>query len=201
MMRLDEESLGAGKVAQMASGFVGNAASSAAGGAKGKGRFGGFVRTLLDLCGHPSLREVTRLLTVSAYSLTPLAQEAKPKNLDKAHRLPRNELLDLLFAAFQEAVYWRLKSLKQRTQQPEAYLKEILGEIGVLVKRGPYVGCWTLMEIYKTPAKQPEAAASGSGGNGGVKTEVGAVKTEAGGGGDDDEDDDDDASDEDMEEV
>ena len=133
----------------------------------------------------------------SCFAVYP-AQEAKPKNLDKAHRLPRNELLDLLFPLFAEHTYWRLKTLKQRTQQPEAYLKEVLGEIGVLVKRGPYVGCWTLMEIYKTPAQQQQAAGSSSG----VKAEAGAVKGEVGGDdGEDDDDDDDDASDEDMEEV
>jgi transcription initiation factor TFIIF subunit beta len=201
MMRLDEESLGAGKVAQMASGFVGNAASSSSGGAKGKGRFGGFVRSLCPSRGRQ--QAIAGLLTSFLCYVHP-TQEAKPKNLDKAHRLPRNELLDLLFPLFQEHTYWRLKTLKQRTQQPEAYLKEVLGEIGVLVKRGPYVGCWTLMEIYKTPAQQQQQQQQqqAAGSSGGVKTESGAVKSELGGADDgEDDDDDDDASDEDMEEV
>lgn len=85
--------------------------------------------------------------------------------------------------------------MRQRTLQPEAYLKEVLAEIGVLVKRGPYVGCWTLLEIYKTPGQKAAGAAKieeAAAGAGGVKDEV----VEPADGSDAS-----DGSDEDMEEV
>lgn len=47
---LEEKDLGAGMMAQMASGFA--SGSAAAGGAKGKGRFGGFVRILVCFLWH-----------------------------------------------------------------------------------------------------------------------------------------------------
>lgn len=76
------------------------------------------------------------------------------KNLDKATRLPRNELLDLLFSLFDKHEYWRLKGLREKTLQPEIYLKEVMGDIAVAVRSGPYTGYWTLMDVYKQAGKE-----------------------------------------------
>ena len=38
---------------------------------------------------------------------------------NKATRIPKNELLDLLFKCFQEYAYWSLKGLKEYIKQPE----------------------------------------------------------------------------------
>jgi transcription initiation factor TFIIF subunit beta len=38
---------------------------------------------------------------------------------NKATRIPKNELLDLLFKCFQEYEYWSLKGLKEYVKQPE----------------------------------------------------------------------------------
>ena len=39
---------------------------------------------------------------------------------NKATRIPKNELLDLLFKCFQEYAYWSLKGLREYVKQPEA---------------------------------------------------------------------------------
>jgi transcription initiation factor TFIIF subunit beta len=39
---------------------------------------------------------------------------------NKATRIPKNELLDLLFKCFQEYAYWSLKGLREYIKQPEA---------------------------------------------------------------------------------
>jgi transcription initiation factor TFIIF subunit beta len=44
-------------------------------------------------------------------------------------RMPRNQLLDALFALFREREQWPIKLLREKTQQPEVYLKEVLSEI------------------------------------------------------------------------
>ena len=44
-------------------------------------------------------------------------------------RMPRNQLLDLVFQLFRDQPMWGIKPLHDKTQQPELYLKEVLGEV------------------------------------------------------------------------
>ncbi|CAH01861.1 transcription factor IIF subunit TFG2 [Kluyveromyces lactis] len=81
------------------------------------------------------------------------------KNNARAIRLPKKELLDLLFKLFDEYDYWSLKGLKERTRQPEAYLKESLDQVAMLVKKGPYALKYTLKSEYKK-LKEAERAAT-----------------------------------------
>lgn len=82
------------------------------------------------------------------------SQKAKPsasQNADlRAARIPQNELIDLLFTHFERSPYWTLKALKEHVRQPETYLKETLLQIAQLLKRGPYVGMWTLLDTFKS---------------------------------------------------
>lgn len=66
----------------------------------------------------------------------------KIRQENKAARIPKNELLDWLHRLFDNYEYWPMKELKKTTSQPEAYLKEVLGEIAALVKSGPFASCW-----------------------------------------------------------
>lgn len=79
------------------------------------------------------------------------AQKKDPKASaeGKATRMPRNDLLDLLFRLFEEFDYWSLKGLKDRTKQPEVYLKEVLETMAVLIKKGPYAMRYSLKPEYK----------------------------------------------------
>lgn len=67
----------------------------------------------------------------------------------KAIRIPRNELLDMLFRAFEETPYWTVRGLRERTKQPEVYLRAVLDSIAILNKRGPYAMKYGLKEEYK----------------------------------------------------
>lgn len=126
--------------------------------------------------------------------------------------MPKNQLLDLLFKLFAEKETWSIKLLREKTQQPEAFLKETLSEIGFLHRSGEHNGTWELKENFKEgvcahtifarteacqlterPQAKPEPGPSGLPGMGGAD-----VKMEDAG---DDDDDDDDEDDEDMEEV
>lgn len=78
------------------------------------------------------------------------AQKKDPKSVEgKATRLPQNELLDLLFKLFEEYDYWGMKGLRERTKQPETYLKEVLDTMAVLIKKGPYAMKYTLKPEFK----------------------------------------------------
>jgi hypothetical protein len=56
--------------------------------------------------------------------------------------MPKGDLLDVLFAAFEETPYWsfkvngvclmRTQALADHTNQPHAWLREVLNEIGIL---------------------------------------------------------------------
>ena len=76
-------------------------------------------------------------------------KDNKVSSEGKAIRLPRNDLLDLLFTLFEEFDYWSLKGLKDRTKQPEVYLKEVLETMAVLIKKGPYAMRYSLKAEYK----------------------------------------------------
>ncbi|KIY44221.1 transcription initiation factor IIF, beta subunit [Fistulina hepatica ATCC 64428] len=121
--------------------------------------------------------------------------KAKPKKtaFERMARIPRNQLLDLLFECFREQQFWTVKNLRERTQQPEAYLKETLAEVGVLHRNGEHTGHWELQELYRGDGVKAEDVAGPSDG---VKREQppNGLKLE-------EEEDPDEDEDEDMEEV
>lgn len=45
-----------------------------------------------------------------------------------------------------------MKALRQRTQQPEPYLRELLGEVAVLHKSGRFANHYGLSDAYKDKA-------------------------------------------------
>ncbi|KAF2662879.1 hypothetical protein K491DRAFT_686040 [Lophiostoma macrostomum CBS 122681] len=67
---------------------------------------------------------------------------------NKAARIPKNELIDLLHTCFDQFAYWPMKSLKQKTRQPEAYLKEVLPDIAILIKSGTFASNWKRHGMY-----------------------------------------------------
>jgi transcription initiation factor TFIIF subunit beta len=107
---------------------------------------------------------------------------------ERMARMPRNQLLDLIFSLFRETPRWGIKPLREKTQQPEAYLKEVLSEVAWLHRSGEFNGMWELKENFKEEGVKGENVPSSSG-LGGEDMKM-----------DEDEDDDDD-DDEDMEEV
>lgn len=73
----------------------------------------------------------------------------KPKSqLNKAARVARADLIDILHACFDEYQYWPMKALKARTKQPEQYLKEVLADIAHLVKSGSFASTWKRQDIF-----------------------------------------------------
>ncbi|KAF8878292.1 transcription initiation factor IIF, beta subunit [Infundibulicybe gibba] len=120
--------------------------------------------------------------------------KTKPKQakgaFERMARMPRNQLLDLLFQLFREPTRWGIRPLRDRTQQPEVYLKEVLSEVAFLHRSGEHNGLWELKENFKEEGIKGENVIAPAG-SGDVKMD----------GVDDDEDDDDDDEDDDMEEV
>jgi transcription initiation factor TFIIF subunit beta len=54
-----------------------------------------------------------------------------------------------------------MKALKARTKQPEAYLKEVLQEIAMLVKSGTFASTWKRQGVYDDREAQDKTMAPG----------------------------------------
>ncbi|ONH69809.1 Transcription initiation factor IIF subunit beta [Cyberlindnera fabianii] len=98
-------------------------------------------------------------LTMKTDTSTFLKKEDPKKNRgeNRSIRMPEKDLLDLLFKLFDQYDYWSLKGLKERTKQPEVYLKEVLDKIAVLIKKGPYLSKYALKKEYKELKDQERA--------------------------------------------
>lgn len=75
--------------------------------------------------------------------------DKKKRQLEKAQRMPPDQLMDLLVTAFHEYPYWGFKTLVQRVHQPEAYVKDMLGKVAELIKTGPFANTYRLREEYR----------------------------------------------------
>lgn len=67
----------------------------------------------------------------------------------RAARMERDVLMTLLFKLFNEYEYWTMKGLREKTSQPETYLKECLESIAVMERKGPYALKWRLKDEYR----------------------------------------------------
>lgn len=137
------------------------------------------------------------MLTSGVANTTPLSLgQRRPKpakgQFERMARMPRNQLLDELFRLFQERERWSIKVLRDRTQQPEAYLKEVLSEIADLNRSGEFNGTWELKDTFRGEGVKAEQVPGPSGGFGAGAGDD--VK-------DEDFDDFDEDDDDDMEEV
>ncbi|KAK0392453.1 hypothetical protein NLU13_1948 [Sarocladium strictum] len=92
------------------------------------------------------------------------APAAKPKKGEvfKAARIPENELIDLFWKCFGEYQFWSMKALRQRLQQPENYIRQVLNdrEIAVLHKSGPFANHYELTDQYKSGIHAQKSAAA-----------------------------------------
>ncbi|KAH7429058.1 hypothetical protein KP509_09G028800 [Ceratopteris richardii] len=79
----------------------------------------------------------------------------------KRIRIERQELELLVFKLFEQQSHWTLKQLVGETQQPEAFLKEVMSELCIYNKRGPNQGKYELKpEFCKTTEEEKPAEQS-----------------------------------------
>ncbi len=55
----------------------------------------------------------------------------------------------MIYEAFKEYTYWPFKVLKERVQQPEQYLKDVLEKVAMQAKAGQHVMEWQLRPEFK----------------------------------------------------
>ncbi|XP_078246816.1 general transcription factor IIF subunit 2 isoform X2 [Pogona vitticeps] len=75
--------------------------------------------------------------------------EKKKKEDGKRARAEKQQVLDMLFSAFEKHQYYNIKDLVDITKQPVSYLKEILREIGIYNVKGTHKNTWELKPEYR----------------------------------------------------
>jgi len=112
-----------------------------------------------SLCKERTIAENTKSRTSQVFSADKLElarARPQPKRLkkedmvqDKMTRMPRQDLIDMIFSCFERQEYWTLKHLRDVTKQPTAWLKEILSELCLYNKRGEHKNTFELRPEYK----------------------------------------------------
>ncbi|XP_030635986.1 general transcription factor IIF subunit 2-like isoform X2 [Chanos chanos] len=78
-----------------------------------------------------------------------LDYEKKKKEEGKRARADKQQVLDMLFSAFEKHQYYNIKDLVDITKQPVIYLKEILRDIGIYNVKGTHKNTWELRPEYR----------------------------------------------------
>ncbi|XP_010878479.1 general transcription factor IIF subunit 2b [Esox lucius] len=75
--------------------------------------------------------------------------EKKKRTEGRMVRADRQQVMDMLFSAFEKHQYYNIKHLVEVTKQPVTYLKEILREIGLYNAKGTHKSTWELKPEYR----------------------------------------------------
>uniref|UniRef100_A0A8C2WSF6 General transcription factor IIF subunit 2 n=1 Tax=Cyclopterus lumpus TaxID=8103 RepID=A0A8C2WSF6_CYCLU len=78
-----------------------------------------------------------------------LEYERKKKEDGKRARADKQQVLDMLFSAFEKHQFYNIKDLVDITKQPVIYLKEILRDIGIYNVKGTHKNTWELKPEYR----------------------------------------------------
>ncbi|XP_063737475.1 general transcription factor IIF subunit 2 isoform X1 [Eleginops maclovinus] len=78
-----------------------------------------------------------------------LEYDRKKKEEGKRARVDKQQVLDMLFSAFEKHQYYNIKDLVDITKQPVIYLKEILRDIGIYNVKGTHKNTWELKPEYR----------------------------------------------------
>eukprot|EP00850_Spirogloea_muscicola_P023680 SM000377S13801 [mRNA] locus=s377:37146:39333:- [translate_table: standard] len=120
------------------------------------------VRSRFEVANKP--KRVIQMLgdekgpsTQPAPLTTPLPISKAPKRLPagvkvsdmKRVRMDRDQLEARMFALFERQANWNLKQLTEATDQPTAFLKDIINDLCVYNKRGVNQGTYELKPEYK----------------------------------------------------
>ncbi|XP_055734060.1 general transcription factor IIF subunit 2b isoform X2 [Salvelinus fontinalis] len=94
-------------------------------------------------------RAVTNNFKPVANHVANVEYEKKKKAEGRMVRADRQQVMDMLFSAFEKHQYYNIKDLVEVTKQPVTYLKEILREIGVYNAKGTHKSTWELKPEYR----------------------------------------------------
>eukprot|EP00249_Psilotum_nudum_P011002 c22906_g1_i1 orf=743-1531(-) len=106
--------------------------------------------------------DLMRPSPVAAWPISTSKKKAPAAKAPEAKRIriERGDLEDMIFKLFEGQSHWALKQLVAETQQPEAFLKEVMSDLCVYNKRGPNQGKYELKPEYKRKPSEEEIPTS-----------------------------------------
>lgn len=86
----------------------------------------------------------------------------------KRVRMSRDELEEKLFELFGKQPHLHFAQIQKAVDQPIAFLKEVLNDLAIQIKRGPNKDMWELKKVYKSASQRQQQQQAGGGGAGGA---------------------------------
>lgn len=86
--------------------------------------------------------------------------EARKKQEGKKARGDRDQVLEMLFSAFEKHQYYNIKDLERITKQPAPFLRELLKEVCNYNVKNPHRNMWELKPEYRHYKKEEEEKAA-----------------------------------------
>lgn len=97
---------------------------------------------LLRVIGDPTAVSSAPLPGANRAALRQALADRKARDSTKRVRMERDALEHMLFKLFERTPYWTLVQLQKQTEQPLAFLKEVLNDMAVCNKKGPNKVVW-----------------------------------------------------------
>jgi len=113
----------------------------------------------MNLTSNPTMRE-QRSSTFKGGRKTPaqIRKEKDERIAKRNERLPKEHVQKIIFECFHKHKYWNYKGLKEATQQPEVFLKEILSELCVYNRAGKFIALYQLKSEFVANINAPETS-------------------------------------------
>lgn len=86
--------------------------------------------------------------------------ELRKKQEGKKARGDRDQVLEMLFSAFEKHQYYNIKDLERITKQPAPFLRELLKEVCNYNVKNPHRNMWELKPEYRHYKKEEEEKAA-----------------------------------------
>uniref|UniRef100_A0A183CAV7 General transcription factor IIF subunit 2 n=1 Tax=Globodera pallida TaxID=36090 RepID=A0A183CAV7_GLOPA len=98
-------------------------------------------------------RAVVKFKPVNAHQEHQAKDKARKEGV-RAIRLERDEVVSLLFNAFERHQFYRQADLQRITNQPASVVREVLNDIGLYHDSAPHRSMWALKPEYRNYSKQ-----------------------------------------------
>eukprot|EP00158_Paraphelidium_tribonemae_P001651 Partr_v1_DN24656_c0_g1_i2_m59796 putative factor iif len=106
--------------------------------------------------------QVTKSFLASTSLAIPPSNRKRKAEDFRRDRMPKEDLIEIVFKAFSRQEYWSLKEMVEYTNQPVAFMKEILGETCVYIARGPYKTKYQLKPEFQSLSKKDDTSTGGN---------------------------------------
>ncbi|KAI3651508.1 hypothetical protein MP228_002811 [Amoeboaphelidium protococcarum] len=97
----------------------------------------------------------------SAAALSKASKKRKQEQMENRYeKLPRDEVINMMFKAYEQTPAWSVQGMSDHTRQPVTYVKELLNQIAFYIKSGQHKGMYELKDEFKQQSSQDPQSSS-----------------------------------------